>query len=100
MIPHHPTHPNAFLPYLGEERGEYSTCTPDDLPCVVITSRRFDEVIPDRGACFWECTSTLLGAVVFDDDGIAHVYDATQALNEFGPVWVAAVERLDAEAVE
>lgn len=97
MIPHHPTHPEHIASRADSER---QTCTPDDQLCIAYLRREWDQITTDSGSTFWECTSTLLGAVAFDDDAVPSVFTAREAMDAFGPVWVQHQEIADAEEAE
>lgn len=82
---------------------ERDDSTPEGDDCTAYFHRDWNSVSDDSicgGRWVQECTSAMIGVIVFSDDGTATAYTRDEATDAFGIEWVLAMQSADAEEAE
>lgn len=84
-------------PAKADGQGDY--CTPEGVDCICYFSRDWENVF-DQWGDYLECSSSLMGVMIENEDGTLTPYNADAATEAFGLAWVRSVEgRDEADAV-
>lgn len=89
--------------FAAKADAERDDSTPEGQDCTAYFHRDWDDVSDDRicgGRWLPECTSSMIGVIVFNDDGTATAYTRDEAEAAFGIEWVMAMQNADAEQAE